>query len=178
MLPYSATLLQNVRVLAVDQNIDRARQAKPARAVTLEVSLEQAQKLTLAASVGQLSLALRKAGSAELAEIKLSGVSDLPFQASIPAALVEPAKVEAKVATVKVESANQEIGVTRGTDRTVYEVLVDGATELHRVATIKRAQAAEPPSGLALTATETRPSRDAGSKSASEDDEPETAEPR
>jgi pilus assembly protein CpaB len=169
---YSATLLQNVRVLAVDQNIDRARQAKPARAVTLEVDPEQAQKLMLAASVGQLSLALRKSGSAALDEIRRSEVVDLPRPHSTPEAPVVP------VEAAKVETTNQPVGVTRGTDRTVYDVLIDGATELHRVATIKRAQAAEPPSGLTLTAVEARPVRDPANKSTIEDDEPETAEPQ
>jgi hypothetical protein len=82
------------------------------------------------------------------------------------------------VEAAKVETTNQPVGVTRGTDRTVYDVLIDGATELHRVATIKRAQAAEPPSGLTLTAVEARPVRDPANKSTIEDDEPETAEPQ
>jgi len=56
-------VLQNVRVLAVDQVADDATD-KPtvARAVTLEVDTAAAQRLSLAASVGALSLALRKAG--------------------------------------------------------------------------------------------------------------------
>jgi pilus assembly protein CpaB len=56
-------VLQNVRVLAVDQVADDATD-KPtvARAVTLEVDTAAAQRLSLAASVGALSLVLRKAG--------------------------------------------------------------------------------------------------------------------
>jgi pilus assembly protein CpaB len=52
-------VLQNVRVLAVDQTADE-RLEKPSivKAVTLEVA--SAQKLALAATVGTLSLALRK----------------------------------------------------------------------------------------------------------------------
>jgi pilus assembly protein CpaB len=58
-------VLQNVRVLAIDQNADQ-RVEKPAvvKAVTIEVDVVGAQKLTLAASVGSLSLMLRKAGEA------------------------------------------------------------------------------------------------------------------
>jgi pilus assembly protein CpaB len=58
-------VLQNVRVLAIDQLADE-RSDKPAvvKAVTLEVDTTSGQKLTLAAQVGTLSLALRKAGEA------------------------------------------------------------------------------------------------------------------
>jgi len=56
-------VMQNARVLAIDQLADE-RSDKPsvARAVTLEVDISGAQKLMLAAQVGTLSLALRKAG--------------------------------------------------------------------------------------------------------------------
>jgi pilus assembly protein CpaB len=58
-------VLQNVRVLAIDQIADE-RLEKPSvvKAVTLEVDVLGAQKLSLAASVGSLSLMLRKAGEA------------------------------------------------------------------------------------------------------------------
>ena len=56
-------VLQNARVLAVDQSADdRASKASVAKAVTLEVDTVGAQKIWLAASVGSLSLLLRKAG--------------------------------------------------------------------------------------------------------------------
>ena len=61
----SEVVLQNVRVLAVDQVADeRTDQPKVVKAVTLEVDEIGAQKLSLAASVGTLSLMLRKAGEA------------------------------------------------------------------------------------------------------------------
>ena len=58
-------VLQNTRVLAIDQTADE-RTDKPSivKAVTLEVDTASAQKLALAASVGTLSLMLRKAGEA------------------------------------------------------------------------------------------------------------------
>jgi pilus assembly protein CpaB len=56
-------VLQNVRVLAVDQSADeRADKPSLAKAVTLEVDTPSAQKIALAATVGTLSLMLRKAG--------------------------------------------------------------------------------------------------------------------
>jgi pilus assembly protein CpaB len=58
-------VLQNTRVLAIDQLADE-RNDKPSvvKAVTLEVDTTSAQKVALAASVGNLSLILRKAGDA------------------------------------------------------------------------------------------------------------------
>jgi pilus assembly protein CpaB len=59
----SDVLMQGVKVLAVDQAVNE-RQGKPtvAKAVTLEVSTEQAQKILLATNIGKLSLILRQAG--------------------------------------------------------------------------------------------------------------------
>jgi pilus assembly protein CpaB len=56
-------VLQNAQVLAIDQVADE-RVAAPsvAKSVTLEVDMVAAQKLGLAASLGSLSLLLRKAG--------------------------------------------------------------------------------------------------------------------
>ncbi len=53
-------LLQNMKVLGIDQDANEDR-SKPAvvKAVTLEVTTTQAQKLTLAQKLGTLSLALR-----------------------------------------------------------------------------------------------------------------------
>jgi len=62
-------VLQNTRVLAVDQSADeRTAKAAVAKSVTLEVSTVEAQKVWLASSVGNLSLLLRKAG--DVAETK------------------------------------------------------------------------------------------------------------
>jgi pilus assembly protein CpaB len=56
---YSDILLEHVKVLAIDQIASEAEE-KPtvARAVTLEVTKEQAQKILLATNVGRLSLIL------------------------------------------------------------------------------------------------------------------------
>lgn len=59
-------ILKNAKVLAVDQLADeRAEKPSLAKAVTLEVDIAGAQKLSLAGQVGSLSLALRKAGDSE-----------------------------------------------------------------------------------------------------------------
>ena len=62
-------VIQNVKVLAIDQVADE-RTDKPsiARAVTLEVNSKDAQKIALAATVGTLSLMLRRAGEAKASQ--------------------------------------------------------------------------------------------------------------
>jgi pilus assembly protein CpaB len=64
----SEVVIQNVRVLGVDLNADLAsnKPANPSTA-TLEVSVPDAQKLSVAGDLGKLSLALRKTGSTEVA---------------------------------------------------------------------------------------------------------------
>jgi len=72
--PTSEVVLQNVRVLAVDQSADeRATKAAVSKSVTIEVEIVEAQKVWLAASVGSLSLLLRKAG--ETTETKTRAIS-------------------------------------------------------------------------------------------------------
>jgi pilus assembly protein CpaB len=71
-------VLQDVRVLAVDQSADeRAVKAKVAKSVTLEVDTVQAQKLWLASSVGNLSLLLRKAGETAETHTRTITLDDL-----------------------------------------------------------------------------------------------------
>jgi pilus assembly protein CpaB len=71
-------VLQNTRVLAIDQNADeRAGKASVAKSVTLEVSTVQAQKVWLASSVGTLSLLLRKAGETTEAKTRKVTLKDL-----------------------------------------------------------------------------------------------------
>ncbi|HEY0079324.1 MAG TPA: Flp pilus assembly protein CpaB [Pyrinomonadaceae bacterium] len=60
--PISKIVLQNVKVLANGQNIDRPkddREAASVKAVTLQVTPEQAEKLALAATEGKLQLVMR-----------------------------------------------------------------------------------------------------------------------
>ncbi|MGH6851822.1 MAG: Flp pilus assembly protein CpaB [Methylocella sp.] len=62
---YADVLLQDVKVLGVDQIANPSQEkAAVAKAVTVEVTTEEAEKLVLAEGVGTLSLVLRKAGAA------------------------------------------------------------------------------------------------------------------
>lgn len=76
--PITDILLQNVKVLGIDQEAsDKKDQPKVARAVTLEVMPEQAQKLTLGATVGTLSLALRNLANVDPAALRTITLRDL-----------------------------------------------------------------------------------------------------
>jgi pilus assembly protein CpaB len=60
--PISKIVLQNVKVLASGQNIDKPkdeREAETVKAVTLQVTPDQAEKLALASTEGKLRLVLR-----------------------------------------------------------------------------------------------------------------------
>ena len=60
--PISKIVLQNVKVLASGQNIDKPkdqREAEQVKAVTLQVTPEQAEKLALASTEGKLRLVMR-----------------------------------------------------------------------------------------------------------------------
>jgi pilus assembly protein CpaB len=60
--PISKIVLQNIKVLANGQNIDQPkneREANSVKAVTLQVTPEQAEKLALAATEGKLQLVMR-----------------------------------------------------------------------------------------------------------------------
>lgn len=59
----SQTILENVNVLAIDQNSRKEDdKAKVGRTVTLEVNSAGAEKLVLASEMGELSLSLRALG--------------------------------------------------------------------------------------------------------------------
>lgn len=74
----SEVVLQNARVLAIDQTADeRAIKAAVAKSVTLEVDTVDAQKLSLASTVGSLSLMLRKAGDTAEARPRKITLKDL-----------------------------------------------------------------------------------------------------
>ncbi|HWK93876.1 MAG TPA: Flp pilus assembly protein CpaB [Pseudolabrys sp.] len=71
-------VLQNRRVLAVDQSADeRATKAAVAKSITLEVDTVEAQKVWLASTVGNLSLLLRKAGETAQVRTRKITLNDL-----------------------------------------------------------------------------------------------------
>jgi pilus assembly protein CpaB len=102
-------VLQDARVLAVDQSADeRANKPSVAKSVTLEVNTVEAQKISLASTVGSLSLMLRKAGETAEAKTRKITLKDL-----------ESGEVSGAVATTTVV-------VTRATAKQEYSVPVEG----------------------------------------------------
>ena len=99
-------VLQNVRVLAIDQIADE-RLEKPAvvKAVTLEVDAIGAQKLSLAGSVGTLSLSLRKAGESATENSRRVTLGDLLGNST-------PAVQESRFTTIVVRRAGKRDDVS------------------------------------------------------------------
>ncbi len=113
--PSVVVLLRNVRVLATDQTTERKGQAAPAKAVTLEVGTQDAQKLILASTIGELSLALRRA----------NGGGDIPTRPIAADELITGSiPVTAKPAQV--------VTVVRGGERQEY-VMQSGAVAARKV---------------------------------------------
>ena len=106
----SDNILQNIKVLAIDQKADE-RLDKPsiARAVTLEVSTGQAQKLNVAQSVGSLSLILRPVGSAAGEVQQRVSTNSLLSGADMPKGVAQP-------------GGTTPVTVTRSTERREYTV--------------------------------------------------------
>jgi pilus assembly protein CpaB len=107
-------VIQNARVLAVDQLADDAADRPTVvKAVTIEVDTVAAQKIALAASLGNLSLMLRRAGEQVLDSTRRITTSDLTQTEAIQRA--PEAKRFAKVS------------VTRGTTKQEYNVASEEA---------------------------------------------------
>ena len=104
-------VLQNVRVLAIDQVADE-RVANPAvaKSVTLEVDTVGAQKLGLAGSIGTLSLMLRKAGEPD---------TEKPLQVTIK-------DLFGGIVADMGRSHSATITVRRGTTKESYGVPIEG----------------------------------------------------
>jgi len=116
---FSDVLLQFVKVLAVDQ-LANERQEQPmvAKAVTLEVTTEQAQKILLAQNIGKLSLILRQAGEANPALARRISDRDLGLAEIAKGTPVQVAAAPAPAS----EPSTATVEVVRGTKGERYEV--------------------------------------------------------
>lgn len=73
------TIIQNVKVLAVDQKATREGDddaVKVGKTITLALTLEQVEKISLASSMGEINLALRGIGDDEVIEKSWPIISD------------------------------------------------------------------------------------------------------
>jgi pilus assembly protein CpaB len=123
-------LLQGVKVLAIDQIADDRRD-KPAvvRAVTFEVTTQEAQKLTLAATIGKLSLALRNVASAQAQQYRRVTVKDLTsgeVAANLESKKAEDQQPKIQPVAAPTRPPGVSVGVVRNFKRAEYRVRQDG----------------------------------------------------
>jgi pilus assembly protein CpaB len=78
-IPFAKVILQDVRVLAVDQKLEEVKSGDPelVSVVTLEVDLLQAEHLIYAAHEGRLQLALRSPGDNKEVPTRSISVADV-----------------------------------------------------------------------------------------------------
>lgn len=108
-------LLQDVLVRAIDQDVNVRKDATSSiKAVTVEVSPRDAQKLTLASTIGMLSLTLRNTRSKQQVAPSSLSVKDL-LPPSVPPVIAE--KLQSLAAP-----KGPSYDIVRGTEATTYDV--------------------------------------------------------
>ncbi len=130
-------LLQNIRVIAMDQNARKTSGAPDiAKTATLEVNPIEAQKLALAQQVGQLSLVLRKPGEEEnnplvetvsLTDLRYSLYGGASYASSAPIAVpavqaAAPRPRPVRRAAPPAPPRRPKVEIVRGTEGKDYEV--------------------------------------------------------
>jgi len=105
--PYAQTLLQNIRVLAVDQKFqENLEGAAPARTVTLQVTPSQARRLGLASETTDIGLVLRPKKDEPLSEVRK------PRPVQRPAINRVPVKPVQKFTDIRIIQGDQEESVS------------------------------------------------------------------
>ena len=140
---YSDVILQSAKVLAIDQITgERTETPTIAKAVTLEVGAEEAQKILLATNVGRLSLILRQAAEANsepvhrVTERDLGGPPPPVVARSEPVVTpavqpVAPPPNKAAAAPAKPEPPRtKRIVVWHGMKEQAYEIPIDYAESM------------------------------------------------
>lgn len=145
--PITDVLLQNVRVIAIDQGAsEKENQPRVGKTATLLVDQEGAQKLALSSTVGTLSLALRNAVNQDVFMAQTVGTRDLgqgsvspsfynqprgggttmassPYPIPAAQAAMTGATRGAAVAPVRRKPPNSvEVEIVRGTASSSYDV--------------------------------------------------------
>ncbi|HZT52528.1 MAG TPA: Flp pilus assembly protein CpaB [Stellaceae bacterium] len=100
----SQTVLRDVRVIAVDQNVGSPKPASDARTATLEVTAKQAEMLVLVVDMGKVSLSLRSLADDSAAETGQSITWDSDTSAALARSDARPAALP-----------EERIGIVRGT---------------------------------------------------------------
>jgi pilus assembly protein CpaB len=110
-------ILQNVQALASGQTIQRNANGEPqtATVITLLVTPEQAEKLTLGATEGQIQLALRN--TLDMAEVETEGIKAATLVRT--AAPPQPAAQSSARAPRRTSSGGTSVITYNGAERTV-----------------------------------------------------------
>jgi len=138
--PITDVLLQNVKVLGIDQRSDQTKSDPDvAKAVTIEVTPEQAQKVTLGSKVGTISLALRGMANVELSPARTISLRDLSIGEAIGTAAAPGSKPTAPAPAAPAVETNKPavtilrrvdpystVVITRGTAAATYKVNPEG----------------------------------------------------
>ena len=150
----SETVLQNVRVLALDQKTnDQDKKPKVAELATLEVSMKQAEKLALVAQMGTLSLVLRSvasdvtidAGAHDAMQTAIDSMPAVAAQGALPtndATLTNEATWDSDVSTAVPPPTNRY-----GSDRKVSIMRGGESTDVVVPNTIHNVQQNSAPTG-------------------------------
>lgn len=128
-------LLENVRVLAIDQLADDSQEgAIIAKAATLEVAPEDSQRIALAATIGSLSLSLRNLEADEIlvSEVEPNRFRTIGYEDLGPNAIAAPAPVAAPRQARRSPrpraakpSPYTTMTITRGVEESEVDVLKD-----------------------------------------------------
>jgi pilus assembly protein CpaB len=127
---YSDIILQSAKVLAIDQLTgERTDKATIAKAVTLEVNEEDAQKILLAGNIGRLSLILRQPDEAKSDTVRRVTERDLTTTApTVEPAPVAPVVVSATPAQAPAPSARQ-VTIWLGMNSQQYDTPIEAKTK-------------------------------------------------
>ena len=121
----SDILLENIRVLGIDQNYNPSETVPDvAETITLEVSVTDAQKLHIAMDAGKLSLVLRSAGDIDPALGRTIAQKQLAVS-SKPAPVKRAARRAVIKPAIPAGSASAQVTIIRGDERDEVNVLAE-----------------------------------------------------
>jgi len=120
--PVNDVLFENVRVLAVNQDANEAKD-KPevVQSVTIEISPVQSQKLALAQAVGTVSLVLRNPATEAAGPITTVHVTDLRASPAAPPGVRTLRRVVRHARRAR-RAPGTTVEVVRGIDRATYQI--------------------------------------------------------
>ncbi len=143
---YSDVILQSAKVLAIDQITgERPEQPTIAKAVTLELSAEDAQKVLLATNIGRLSLILRQPVEANAEPVHRVTEQDLGEAPAVAKSIVAPAVQVQTPPPRPAPPRTKRIAIWHGMQQQVYERPIDHSEIYEDQRTLAESPRAERP---------------------------------